>query len=248
MRTMCAAVSVIVLVTGCARFQHTSSLLLERRVRGSLTEEALVGRAVPWHLDPITQTKAEQGIEVNVNFASKAYLQNFFSNQATFGTFAGHNPYFPEHLVFYMKVANHSTKKIFINPVVFVITDDHNNQYHVLGQDYITAFAESRQPLATMTRGVLEEARPGYFGLSLPVGKIFAAKPQGDFALLVQSALKTGPLFPGTVYDGLISFWNPRTDTKKVHLLTTGIKTDFDANDVPKTSLDFTFDFDVVSP
>ncbi len=236
----------VVMLSGCGG--HTSSLLLERRVRGSLVEEPLVGHAVPWRLEPVTQTKTQQGVEVYVNYASREYLTNFFNNQSLFGKFAGKNPYFPEHLVFYVKVANHSDKLIYLNPAIFVMMDDRGNQYHVLGQDYITAFAESRAPAATLTRGVLEEARPGYFGVSLPVGKILAAKPQGDFALLLQSALKTGPLYPGTVYDGLVSFWNPRADAKTIHLLAGGIKTDFTVDDKPRVSLDFPFDFQVVNP
>ena len=240
------SMAMLIILSGCAG--RKSSLLLERQVRGSLGEEARVGHPVPWHLQPVTQTKTQKGIEVTVNYASREFLRGFFSDRAVFGDFAGTNPFFPEHLVFYVKVVNHSDKPISINPTVFVVTDDRGNQYHVLGQDYITAFAESRQPMATLTRGVLEEARPGYFGVGLPVGKIFAAKPQGRLALLSQSALKPGPLFPGTVYDGLISFWNPPAVANTLRLLLTEVKTDFDSEDVPKTSVDFVFEFDAVSP
>ena len=246
MRQIWLSMVMLVILNGCAG--HKSSLLLERQVRGSLTEEALVGRAVPWHLQPVTLTKTQKGIEVTVTAASREFLKGFFSNRATFGDFAGTNPFFPEHLVFYVKIANHGDKQISINPTVFAVTDDRGNQYHVLGEDYITAFAESRQPKATLTRGVLEEARPGYFGVRLPVGKLFAAKPQGRLALLSQSALKPGPLFPGTVYDGLISFWNPPATANTLRLLLTEIKTDFDADDLPKTSVDFVFEFDTVTP
>ena len=244
MRPIWLSVAMLMILSGCAG--RKSSLLLERQTRGSLSEEALVGRAVPWHLQPVTQTKTQKGMEVTVTYASREFLKGFFSNRATFGDFAGTNPFFPEHLVFYVKIANHGDKKITINPGEFAVTDDRGNQYHVLGQDYITAFAESRQPMATLTRGVLEEARPGYFGVSLPVGKIFAAKPQGRLALLSQSALKPGPLFPGTVYDGLISFWSPPAAVKTLRLLLTEIKTDFDADDLPKTSVDFVCEFDAV--
>lgn len=236
----------VLMASGCAG--RTSSLLLERRVRGSLAEESKVGHAIAWRLEPVTQTQTQQGIEVYVNHASREYLKNFFSNRALFGAFAGTNPFFQEHLVFYVKVANRSGKKVFLNPAGFLLTDDHGNQYHVLGQDYISAFAESRQPIATVTRGVLEDASPGYFGLSLPVGKMLAAKPQGNFALLLQSALKTGPIFPGTVYDGLISFWNPSIEAKTVRLLVTDVTTDHGPDDVPRTSFDFTFEFALAAP
>ena len=246
MRRIWMSAAILMILNGCAG--RKSSLLLERQTRGSLSEEALVGHAVPWQLQPVTQTKTQRGIEVNVTYASREFLKGFFSNRATFGDFAGTNPFFPEHLVFYVKVVNHSDKKITIDPTVFAVTDDRGNQYHVLGQDYITAFAESRAPVATLTRGVLEDARPGYFGVSLPVGKIFAAKPQGRLALLSQSALKPGPLFPGTVYDGLVSFWNPPAATTKIRFLLTEFKTDFDPEDIPKASVDFLFDFNAVTP
>lgn len=232
----------MLLVSGCA-LAKTSSLLLERRVRGSLTEETRVGHPLAGHLEPVMQTKTQQGIEVNVNYASQEYLKNFFSNRALFGNFAGTNPFFPEQTVFYVKVANHSEKRIYLNPAVCVMTDDQGNQYHVLGQDYITAFAESRQPVATIARGVLEEARPGYFGLSLPVGKILAAKPQGQFALLQQSSLQPGYLYPDVVYDGLIAFWTPTPHATTLRLYITNLKTDFSANDEPTSALNFTFEF-----
>lgn len=234
------------LMCGCSG--KKSSLLLERRVRGSISEDVAVGKRVAWRLDPVAQTKIKGDIDVYANYASPEFLENFFQDHAVFGPYAGKNPFFPEHLVFYVKIANKSDQKIYINPVTFVVTDDRGNQYPVIGVDYITAFAEYRKPVSTMTRGVLEEARPGYFGIGLPVGKLFASKPQGRFALLSMATLKTGPLAPGTVYDGLISFWNPHAQAKTLHLMVTDIKTDFDANDLPRASHDFVFDFTVVTP
>ncbi len=246
MRTIWVLVMVLGLMSGCSG--KRSSLLMERRVRGTLAEEPAVGMRIMRRLEPMTQTQAQQGVGVTVAYASSEYLQTFFNNRAVFGGFAGKNPFFLENIVFYVKVANQSEKKITVDPTEFVLVDDRGNQYPILGTDYITAFAESHLSVASMTRGVLEEARPGYFGLSLPVGKMFASKPQGRFALLSMSTLKSGAMFPDTVYDGLVYFWNIHEAAKKVRLILTGIKTDFAADDLPKTSLTLTFDFDVAAP
>jgi len=102
--------------------------------------------------------------------------------------------------------------------------------------------------VATATRGVLEEARPGYFGVGLPVGKLFATRPQGRFALIKKSSLQNGWLYPGVVHDGLIAFWNPSVNATKVRLRMADIKTDFGADNMPKASLDFEFDFTATKP
>ena len=62
--------------------------------------------------------------------------------------------------------------------------------------------------MASATRGVLQDARPGYFGLSLPVGKLFGGKPQRRFALLAMATLRSGMLYDGVEYDGLVAFWS----------------------------------------
>jgi hypothetical protein len=198
---------------------------------------------VSWHLAPESQTKTDGDVEVTVRFASAQYLQDLFSNKALFGGYAGKNPFYPEHLVFYVKIANRSQYKIRFNPAEFTLIDDRGNQYSTVGADYVTAFGESRQPVATTTRGLLEGASPGYFGISLPVGRLVAQKPQGQFALLQQSALQSGYLYPGVVYDGLVAFWNPPAGERKLRLLITNVKTDFDANDLPRVSLEFPFEF-----
>ncbi|MBI2104630.1 MAG: hypothetical protein HYT90_03475 [Candidatus Omnitrophica bacterium] len=227
-------------MAGCAR---KSSLLLERQAVGPIAEEPLVAMRAAWRLEPVMQTEEEQGVEVNVNHASQEYLTNFFGNRSLFGSFAGPSPYYPEHLVFYVQIANRSNKKIYINPGEFTVVDDRGNQYATIGVDYVTAFAESRKPVSSATRGVIEEARPGYFGFSLPVGRMFAPKSQAEFARLKQASLQSGYLYPGVIHDGLIAFWNPAEPATRVRLLITNVKTDFDAKDEPRTALEFAFDF-----
>ena len=243
-RVLVCAVAAL-LVAGCGSHRR-SSLLLERYSRGSLERTPLSGQRVNWRLEPVMQRAEQHKVAVDATYASPEFLENFFLNHKLFGEFAGHNPYFPEHLVFYVTIRNNSQERIRISPSEFVLVDGAGSQYSALNVDYVTAFAEYRAPVATVTRGLLEEASPGYFGLSVPVGRVVAAKPQGRFALIQQSSLQTGYLYPGVVHDGLIAFWNPAPDTASVRLLLPGIKTDFDANDWPQTSLDFSFDFQTV--
>ena len=194
-----------------------------------------------------TQTQEQRKIEVTATFASTEFLSKLFSDRAIFGSYAGSNPYFLENLVFYVKIANRSDKRILINPIEFALVDDRGNQYSTINEDYVTALAESRAPMATVTRGVIEDARPGYFGVGLPVGKIIAAKPQGRFALIKQSSLQRGFLYPGVVHDGLIAFWSPAKGAASIRLLVTNVKTDFDANDWPQATLEFPFTFNVLN-
>ncbi len=231
----------LVYVAGCSG--RKSSLLLERQARGSIKDASSVAKAAAWHLTPESQTKTDGNVEVTVRFASAQYLKDLFSNKALFGSYAGKNPFYPEHLVFYVKITNRAQQKIRLSPGEFTLIDDHGNQYSTIGTDYVTAFGESRQPIATSTRGLLEGASPGYFGISLPIGKLVAQKPQGQFALLQQSAMQSGYLYPGVVYDGLLAFWNPPAGQRTLRLLITNVKTDFDANDLPRVSLEFPFEF-----
>lgn len=240
MRRLCLAL-ILLAVAGCAK---PSSLLMERSAIGPLEEEKEVARGHNWQLDPAAQNLTVDGVDVYVNYASREYLTNLFQNRKIFGQFAGGNPYYPEHLVFYVKITNQGSEKVYINQSAFVLLDDRGNQYATLGADPIQAFAESKQPWATTTRGLLSDARPGYFGFSFPVGKMLVGdKPQGRFALLKLAALQSGFLHPGVVTDGLIAFWSPSTEAKTLKLLITNVKTEFNPKDEPQKSLDFPFTF-----
>lgn len=239
------AMLLLVLAAGCGS-KRKSSLLLERYARGPMERTPSAGRPVDWRLEPVMQRAEQRQVAVDATYASPEFLQNFFMNRKIFGEFAGQNPYFPEHLVFYVTIKNNGKQRIRISPAEIVLVDSNGSQYSPLNIDYVTALAEFRAPVSTVTRGLLEDASPGYFGFSVPVGKIVSSKPQGRFALIQQSSLQTGYLYPTVVHDGLIAFWNPGLDTASVRLILPGIKTDFDANDWPQTSLDFAFDFQTV--
>ncbi len=248
MRGLMALGLVLALASGCSMMpKRRSSLLLERYARGQMSEAHLAGGREDLILAPVTQTQQQQGVEVAVTHATPAYLKQLFGDKKIFGEFAGQDPYFPENLIFYVKVANNSKKKLRLFAGDFVVVDDRGNQYSPINVDYITAYAEYKAPVSTFTRGILEDARPGYFGLSLPVGKIVATKPQGRFALIQQSGVQSGAMHPGVVHDGLIAFWNPNRLAKKLRFVVTDVKTDYDAEEMPKSSLEFSFDFDVTS-
>ena len=230
---------VLPIITGCG--SHRSSLLLERQARGPLTEEQSIARADHWRIDPVTQTKTEKGIEVTLTYASPEYLEEFFSHKDVFGNYAGLNPYFTEQMVFYVRIANKSGAKIRINPEEFVLLDDKGNQYQSIGPDYATALAEAKTPVGTLTRGVIEDARPGYFGVGLPMGRIIG-KPQRRFALLKMATMQNGYLYDGVIYDGLVAFWSPNRYATSLKLLLTNIKTDFGPDDLAKSFVEFAFD------
>lgn len=232
-------------ILGCGG--KTSSLLLERQARGPISEERSVAKPVTWLLEPATQTKTQNGLEIAVTHATTPYLDQLFNNQQIFGGHAGLNPYFKEQVVFYVRIANRSGKRVRLDPDRCVLLDDKSNQYRSLSPDYGTALAEAKAPMATMTRGILEEARPGYFGVGLPVGKIIG-KPQQRFALLQMASLQSGDVYDGVVYDGLIAFWNPHSETQKLTFILGGIKTNFDAADLPQASLEFVFEFAASHP
>ena len=231
---------------GCAG--RKSSLLLERQARGPLNAGQGVATPAPLVLVPDSQTQKKDNVEVTLTHANAEYLNQFFSNERIFGSNAGKIPYFPEHLVFYVRISNMSEHKIRINPTEFVMVDSRGNQYSTVGTDYVTAFAEYKHGVATTTRGMLESASPGYFGFSFPIGKVVAGKPQWRFALLQQSSLQIGYLYPGVVHDGLVAFWNPAVAAKRLLLFMANVKTNFDANDLPGTSVDFSFEFDATKP
>jgi len=238
------ACCVLLTVGGCGR---KSSLLLQRQARGPIADEPSVAQRVQWVLEPLTQTSSQDGVEVSVTHATMGYLNQLFRNKQLFGPHAGLNPFFPEQLVFYVKIANRSGEPLRIDTEWFVLLDDRGNQYHSLNPDYSTALAEARAPVGTATRGVIEEARPGYFGIGLPVGKL-VGKSQQRYALMQMSSLQSGYLYDGVVYDGLVSFWSPHTAAKRVKLLLNHIKTKFDVNDQAGKVLEFVFEFAATPP
>lgn len=239
------ASGVLLAVVGCGG--RKSSLLLQRQARGPIADEPSVAQRVQWVLEPATKTTSQEGVEVSVTHATMGYLNQLFRNKQLFGPYTGLNPFFPEQLVFYVKIANRSGQRLWIDTDRFVLLDDRGNQYHSLNTDYSTALAEARAPVGTMTRGVIEDARPGYFGIGVPVGKL-VGKSQQRYALMQMSSLQSGYLYDGVVYDGLVSFWSPHTAAKRIRFILNDLKTKFDANDQAGKLLEFMFEFAATPP
>ena len=236
----------ILMVAGCSS-NRKSSLLFERQARGPVIEESGIAQQDRLQLDPPSQTRTEQGLAVELTYGSPEYLQDFFNKRDVFGEFAGLNPYFPELTVFYVKIINHSGKKIRMDPTEFVVVDDKGNQYHTISPDYVIALADAKAPVGTFTRGVLNDARPGYFGFSLPVGQL-VGKSQRRFALLKMATLQPSVLYDGVIYDGLITFWRPHRQATKLRVILSNVKTEFGPDDVATKAIDLPFEFLVAQP
>ena len=235
------ATALLIAVSGCS--SRKSSLLIGRFARGPLDAAQSVARSNTWELSPYTQTINQGEVEITVSYASISYQEKIFYDKDLFGEYAGHNPYYDQQLVFYVRVSNQSGEALFLDPNQFVLIDDRGNQLATIGHDHIDALSKAKSPVSTATRGVFEGASPGFYGISLPVGKLVRAS-QWRYALLTQSALQQGFLHPTVIHDGLIAFWTPSSFTKRLTLRLPNIKTNFASNDEPDTSLVFTFDFE----
>ena len=242
-----ALVCLVVLLTTIGCVQRRSSVLMERSARGPVAVERELAQQFAFELAPPSVTMEHDGVEMTASFASPSYLHTYFQNRAIFGSDAGLNPYFPENLVLYVRIANRTAGRIKIDPNDCVLLDNLNNQYQSLPQDTITALAEYRAPIATFTRSTLREARPGYFGVSVPAGGFmagFVGNPQQRLALLKQVTINQGILYPGVVYDGFIAFWTPHRAAKTLRLVWP-VKADINANDQPQKLVDFELPFTV---
>ncbi len=236
------ALLVALTATGCGH--KRSSLLMERRARGPFALERQFGTRQVVYLHPPERVKKHEGIEITIRFASLADLHEYFKNAEIFGKDAGVNPYQPENIVFYVQIANRGTTPILVDPQHFVLVDDMGVQYSYLSPDYLNALAEARITIGEATRMGLGSA-PDVYGVDVGgFASGLVPKSQKRLALLKQVSLSSGMLFPGVVYDGYISFIRPHKDAKQLQLILSNVKTDFDANDIPKRSLDFTFEFE----
>ncbi len=242
---LCIMVLVVFVAVGCGR--RRMSVLMERSAKGPVAVESELAQQLNVELTPLSQTVEHEGIELTVSFASHNYLHTYFQNRTLFGSDAGLNPYFPENLVLYVQVANKSAQRIKIDPNDCVLLDDLHNQYQYLPQDTLTAIAEEHAPIASFTRSTLREARPGYFGVSVPAGGMIAGvvgNPQQRVALLKQVNINPGYLYPGVVYDGFIPFWTPHRSASTVRCIWP-IKTDVNANDEAQKIIEFDVPFTV---
>ncbi|MBI3312243.1 MAG: hypothetical protein HYZ88_01795 [Candidatus Omnitrophica bacterium] len=189
------------------------------------------------------------GIDATIRYASPEELEKFFENKEVFGALAGKNPYPKETLVFYLKIANHSGKKIRVNPDDFVLIDNLNIQYAELSPDSISALYESKAGLWSFARTTGDMA-PGYYGAPLKVaGSLGAGSGRKQHYLIKQVRLAPGTIHPGIAYDGYVAFPRPHPNATSVRILVDNIKTDFNAADIPESAIHFEFPFQIeISP
>ena len=119
-------------------------------------------------VEPPTSSATKNGIDVTVRYASPEELDKFFEDKEVFGNLAGKNPYPPETLIFYVKVANHSGKRIRVNPGDFALIDNLSIQYAELSPDDISALYESKANVWSFAKTTGDLA-PGPYGVPLKV-------------------------------------------------------------------------------
>ncbi len=198
---------------------------------------------VPLSVTPPTLSVSKIGVDVTVRYASPTELDRFFSDEKIFGKQAGKSPYPPETLIFYVKVANRSQKKIKVNPDDFVLIDNLNIQYAELSPDNISTLYEAKASVWSFAKTTGDLA-PGPYGVPL---KVVAAAGGGGGGgrkihyLIKQVRLAAGYVHPGIAYDGYVAFPRPHPNTTSVRVLIANIKTDFNPDDTPATAIDFEF-------
>ncbi len=200
--------------------------------------------------DPATVSVSKSDIDVTVRYAPPEDLDRFFGNKEIFGNLAGKNPYPPQTLVFYVKIFNHSGKKIKVNPDDFVMIDNLNIQFSELSPDNISAIYESKANGWAFAKTTGDLA-PGPYGAPLKVaGALGGGGTRKAHYLIKQVRLAGGYVHPGIAYDGYVAFPIPHPNAVSIRLILANIKTNFNPADLPEMSLDleFPFNFKISKP
>jgi hypothetical protein len=199
-------------------------------------------------LNPATTSLSKDGIDVTIRYASAEELNKFFEDKKIFGPLAGKNPYPPNTLVFFIKVANFSGKKIFVAPEYFVMIDNLNIQYSELSPDNISSLYESKASLWSFAKTTGDLA-PGPYGMPFKAaGVMGAGSGRKQHYLIKQVRLAAGYVFPGIAYDGYVSFPRPHPNATSVRLMIHNLKTDVDAADKPANAIHFEFPLQIEPP
>ncbi len=239
-----AAVGVGVILTlgasGCG-----GGLAMTERPKGEVEMRRPESLPLSVVIDPVAASLSKGGIDVTVRYASPEELEKFFSNEQVFGKLAGKNPYPVETMIFYLKIANHSGKKIKVNPDDFVMIDNLNIQYAELTPDNISALYESKANIWAYAKTTGDLA-PGPYGIPLrAAGMAGGTSGRKLHYLIKQVRLAPGYVHAGIAYDGYVAFPRPHPNATSVRLLIANLKTDFNAADEPISAVDFEFPFNV---
>lgn len=222
-----------------------SGMMNIERPKGQIELRRPESLAPMTRLKPPTASFSKEGIDVTVRYASPEELEKFFENEEVFGKLASKNPYPAETLIFFLRLANHSGQKIRVNPEDFVLIDNLNIQYSELSADSISALYESRTGVWSFAKTTGDLA-PGPYGAPLKVaGVMGAGSGRKQHYLIKQVRLASGYVYPGIAYDGYVAFPRPHPNATSVRLMISGIKSDFNAADVPGKVVHFEFPFDI---
>lgn len=192
-------------------------------------------------MDPPTSSLSKSGIDVTIRYASPEELAQFFSKKEIFGDIAGKNPYPPDTVVFYVKLANHSGKKIKVDPNDFVMIDNLNIQYSELSPDAISALYEAKANVWSFARTTGDLA-PGPYGVPFKVaGTLGSGGGRKLHYLMKQVRLAAGYLHPEIAYDGYVAFPRPHPNATSLRVVLANIKSDFNPADEPAAAIDFEF-------
>lgn len=198
-------------------------------------------KPAPLVMDPMTASLSKSKIDVTIRYATPEELDHFFERKEVFGNFAGKNPYPPDTLVFYVKIANYSDKKIKVNPDDFALIDNLNIQYAELSPDNISALYESKANMWAFAKTTGDIA-PGPYGIPFKMaGSLGGGGGRKLHYLLKQVRLAGGYVHPGIAYDGYVAFPRPHPNATSIRILIVNLKTDFDPADLPASSIDFEF-------
>ena len=233
---------VLILSSGCG-----GGFANIERPKGQIELRRPESKPISVLIDPVTAALSKEGVDVTIRFASHEELNKFFENKEVFGNLADKSPYPQDTLVFYVKLANHSGKKLRVNPDDFVLLDNLNIQYSELSPDNISQLYESKANIWTFAKTTGDLA-PGPYGVPL---KVAGALGGGGGAgrklhyLMKQVRLAGGYVHPGIAYDGYVAFPRPHPNASSFHLIISNIKSGFNAADEPTTATDFDFPFTI---
>lgn len=217
------------------------------RPKGEIELRQPVVLMAPIAITPPTASVSKMGLDVTLRYAPAEELERFFADEKIFGKLAGKNPYPAETLVFYVKVANHSDKKIKVNPDDFVMTDNLNIQYAELSPDNISALYESKANMWAFAKTTGDLA-PGPYGIPLRAAAMAGGGGGRKLHYLIKSVrLAGGYVHPGISYDGYVAFPRPHPNATTLRVVLSNLKIGFNPADEPATAIDFEFPLAVES-
>lgn len=236
-------IGIAVAVSGC----RTGYSSIERP-KGQIEYRQPEEKREPVRLSPATASQSKDGVDVTIRYASADELDKFFEDKKVFGPLAGKNPYPDATVVFFVKIANHSGKRVQVNPEHFVVIDNLNIQYAELSPDNISSLYESKANLWSFAKTTGDLA-PGPYGAPLKVASAMGAgSGRKQHYLIKQVRLAPGNIFPGVAYDGYVAFPMPHPNCASIRLLIHNLKTDFNAADEPAHAVHFEFPFQIDQP